>query len=204
MIEFLLENLPQVILVAVGIVAAIATFVASLFKGKTFKKSLSELKEDIELIIPKKNRADYQQKFSEFVKDYFLDEKTGELLEKDIPRNVQEEIDSHRDVALNIQLAYLIPDPEQKNNEVDEYYQARGKLDDIVQAGAAIEQIRQYYELPETATLQDIQKYVDKIVADLKKKIINSDASAQVKKEQVKKEEVKEDGTQTPQAEKKS
>lgn len=179
MFDFVLDNLPQVILVAVGALAAIAIFIASLFEGRSFKKSFKEFKENLEMIIPKQKSADHQQTFSEFEKDYILDEKTGELLEKEFPRNVQKEIDSHKDVALNVQLARLLPDPAQTESDVDEYYQARGDLDDVMNAQNAVNEIREAYGLPETATLKDIREYVDKIVNDLKAKIVNPDASAQ-------------------------
>lgn len=194
MIEFVLDNLPQVILVAVGVLAAIAMFIASLFEGRSLKKSFREFKENIGMIIPKKNREDYQQTFSEFVKDYFLDEETGELVEKESPRNVQEEIDSYKDVALNVQLAKLLPDPDQKQGEFDEYYQARGDLDDIVRMNQTLAEIREAYGLSEDANMEDIRKYIDKVVSDLKKKIVSPDAKAQANYK-----EDKENGSQTSQ-----
>ena len=198
MFEFIVQNLPYLVIAAVGFFAAVGVFIYNLVVTKNFKKSFIQLKEDLDMIIPKKKREDYQTEFSPFVKDYILDKNTNELIEKETPRNVQAEIDSYKDVALAVQLAKLMPDPRQTEDDIDEYYLAKGDLDSMIGIQELADDYRDRFHLSEDTPFEEVIKYVDRYAAEQRDKLIKQ---AEDIKKTIEKE-VKKDGSEKTPVEK--
>lgn len=128
------------------------------------------------------------QTFSPMKDEYILDPKTGEIEKLPIQKNVQDEIDSYLECALDRILERLLP----KDNvtETDDPFEGYSvRVADLSELGSAMELAEDYrerYNLPATYSMAQIYEYVDKEAAKLKERILSS-----TKKEEQKADESK-------------
>lgn len=197
MLTFIIENLPYLIISAIGLVTAIIIFFVNLANGKSFKSSFAQLKEDIESM--KYRTADYQQQkngtapgqsFTPYRKDYFYDRSTGELVEKELPVNVQDQIDSYKDVALKTVLNRLLPPGDEDDSAADDYYRLSRDLDTMLEAHDVAEEFKERYGLDEDLDMYEVfdimEERAKSMRADLVKKSELLKAEAEIKAEEVK------------------
>lgn len=176
MVQTLLENLPYLIFVAVGLVAAIVIFIANLLNGKSFKQSINEFKENLQEM--KFRTANYvpenenvgKQTFSPMKKAYMLNENTGELEELEFPVNVQEQINSHKVSDLNEILDKFLTG-EELPTDVSDYYSDMSELDVMTEAYEIAEDFRQRYGMSDDVSFDEIISEVEKRNADMREKI---------------------------------
>lgn len=202
MIDYIIQNLPYIIISCVGFVAAIIIFVKNLLDGKSFKDSIKQLKEDLDSM--RYRTVHYQETegkpegttFSQYRDDYFYDDSTGELVKKELPIDVQAQINSYKDVAISKVLERLMPTADGESDEVDEYYATKSELDVLTDAYELAGDYIDRYGLDENSSFDEIVAYV----SDLAKKQRESLISRQKIEDTAK--EVVADDTQKTQIEK--
>lgn len=143
--SLLADNLDIVLSCVVGLLC----FMVTLFRTGSVKKSILQLKEFEEMI--KYKTAEKQQamkvkgqEFSETIKDYILDPVTNELEESPVPKNVQEEIQSYIDVALDRALERFLPNVEAEVDDVEQNYTEMSQ--DLASIGDAFDLAEEYRE----------------------------------------------------------
>lgn len=188
--DYIIQNLPYLIISCVGFVAAVVIFVYNLLSGKTFKESINQLKEDIDSM--KFRTANYQEKegrpegttFSQYRDDYFYDESTGELVRKELPIDVQAQINSYKDVAISKVLERLIPQ-ETAHDEVDEYYATKSELDILTDAYELADEYIDRYGLDEDSSFDDVIAYVNSLAVKQREALVSKQKIENTAKEVV-------------------
>lgn len=178
MFDLILNNLPYFIVVVVGVIAAICSFVYSLLNGRSFKSSINKLQEDISEVM-KYRTANYQEKegkpagstFNRFRSDYWFDETTGELVEKPEKIDIQAQINSHKDVALSRVLERLLPSETDEPSEVDEYYATKSELDVLTDAYDLAGDYIERYGLDEDSSFDEVIDYVNRLAQEQRAKL---------------------------------
>ena len=135
--------------------------------------------------------------FSQYRDDYFYDESTGELVKKDLPIDVQAQINSYKDVAISKVLERLMPTADGESGEVDECYATKSELDILTDAYELAGDYIDRYGLDENSSFDEIVAYV----SDLAKKQRESLVSRQ-KLEDTAKEVVADETQKNSQTEK--
>lgn len=142
------------------------------------KKFISE-----EVNALKKDTSCYSQTFSEEVPDYVLNPVTNELEECPIPKNVQKYIESYIDTALDRVIERFLPDnvvEAEGDDNVADYTQM---YEDLAYAGEVFdiaEDYREKFNLPDTMSVQDIFKYVEKTSENLAERLKNQNNISEV------------------------
>lgn len=132
----------------------------------------------------KKDTSGYSQTFSEEVPDYVLNPVTNELEESPIPKNVQKYIESYIDTALDRVIERFLPEnvvEAEGEENVADYTQM---YEDLAYAGEVFdiaEDYRDKFNLPDTMSVQDIFKYVEKTSEDLAERLKNKTNKSEVK-----------------------
>ena len=132
----------------------------------------------------KKDTSGYSQTFSEEVTDYVLNPVTNELEESPIPKNVQKYIESYIDTALDRVIERFLPEnvvEAEGEDNVSDYTQM---YEDLAYAGEVFdiaEDYREKFNLPDTMSVQDIFKYVEKTSVDLAERLKNQTNKSEVK-----------------------
>ena len=202
--DFMIQNLPYIIISCLGFVAAIVIFINNLLNGRSFKESIKQLKEDLDSM--KYRTVHYQEtegkpegtEFSQFRKDYFFDDATGELVEKELPVDVQAQINSYKDVAISAVLDRLMPKSEYGSDEVDEYYATKSELDILTDAYELAGDYIDRYGLDEDSSFDDIVAYVNDLAKKQREALVSKQKLEDTAKEVVANE------TQNAQTEKKA
>ncbi len=202
MTDFILSNMPYLIVSVVGVIAAIIIFVYNLLSGKSFKDSINQLKEDLDSM--KYRTVHYQESegkpegttFSQYRDDYFYDESTGELVKKELPIDVQAQINSYKDVAISKVLERLMPEPDGESDEVDEYYATKSELDILTDAYELAGDYIERYGLDEDSSFDDIVAYVNELAKKQREALVSKQKLEETAKE------VAADDTQKAQTEK--
>lgn len=126
----------------------------------------------------KKDTTGYSQTFSEEVPDYVLNPVTNELEESPIPKNVQKYIDSYIDTALDRVLERFLPDNVVEAEGEDDVADYTMMYDDLAYAGEVFDRAEYYrdrFNLPDTMSVQDVYKYVNKMCDDISDWLNNQD-----------------------------
>lgn len=184
--EWITENWSFLLQIVAAVFAAIVSFTTFARTGKVTKI----LKEDQELI-KIKTLAEAQKtrpaptSFSEYKKDYILNEATNELEELPNMINIQKKIESYIDCALNNALERLGLNVVEETDEVLEHYQ--NSVDDLATLAESMEiaeQWRDELKLPESYSIAQIYEAVDKRAKELKQKLSTATEKKEVKHEE--------------------
>lgn len=164
--EFLFQNW-QIIVEAVMFLLAVVSFIVTLFVKRSVSKAVSAFKEVEDMKYRTvENRVRPKQSFSEEGIDYILNERTNELEEKPVPRNIQDYINSYLDSALERALEKFMPVVDEESDEVA-YADTVSDLSAIGDAMERAELYREQYKLPDTYSMSDIYADMDKRAAEL-------------------------------------
>lgn len=132
----------------------------------------------------KKDTSGYTQMFSEEVPDYVLNPVTNELEESPIPKNVQKYIESYIDTALDRVIERFLPENVVESEGEDNVADYTQMYEDLAYAGEVFdiaEEYRDKFNLPDTMSVQDIFKYVEKTSEDLAERLKNQTNKSEVK-----------------------
>lgn len=132
------------------------------------------------------------QEFSETIKDYILDPVTNELEESPVPKNVQAEIQSYIDVALDRALEKFLPQVATEVDDVEDNYTAVAQ--DLASMGDAFDLAEEYREklgLGADVSVADIFAKVAERAETLKQTLMNKTQKKEEEKNESEKEEVK-------------
>lgn len=184
-----LELIDYLIPLIVGIISCIITFVRT-GKIKNINKEVSEMKYRV---------ASYREKeepnattYNLEVPQYRLNKQTGELVELPTKKNLQEALNSFRDVALTDVIERFMPVDQSAESPVLEAYEYNSdRLDALLIASEYANELRQKYGYSDTATLSEM-------IADLQSK--NAKIVQTIKNATVK-EETKNEGKENVQSE---
>lgn len=128
----------------------------------------------------KKDTFSYIQTFSEVVPDYVLNPVTNELEESPIPKNVQKYIESYIDTALDRVIERFLPENVVEAEGEDNVADYTQMYEDLAYAGEVFdiaEDYREKFNLPDTMSVQDVFKYVEKTSEDLANRLKNQNKS---------------------------
>lgn len=125
--------------------------------------------------------ANYQEKegrpegttFSRYRDDYFYDESTGELVKKELPIDVQAQINSYKDVAISKVLERLLPQ-ETAHDDVDEYYATKSELDILTDAYELADEYIDRYGLDENSSFDEVIAYVNSLAAKQREALVSA------------------------------
>ena len=126
----------------------------------------------------KKDTSGYSQTFSEEVPDYVLNPVTNELEESPIPKNVQKYIDSYIDTALDRVIERFLPENVVEAEGEDDASDYVEMYEDLAYAGEVFDRAEYYrdrFNLPDTMSVQDVYKYVNKVSDDISDWLKNQD-----------------------------
>ena len=176
-IESILSLIEYLIPVIMGIISCIVTFVRT-GKIKSINNEVKEMKYRV---------ASYREKeepkaitYNLEVPQYRLNKQTGELVELPTKKNLQEALNSFRDVALTDVIERYMPVDESAEAPVLEAYEYNAdRLDALLIASEYTNELRKKYGYSDTATLSEI-------IADLQaknEKIVQTIKNATVKEE---------------------
>lgn len=166
----LIEFIVQGVFVGVGAIAFIVTFI----RTGNIKKSLGEFMKYFNFDKNTKQSTSYSQKFSEYKDSYILNPSTNELEKLDTPKNIQAEIDSYLDCALERALEKFLPSDVVDDKNIADYTQ---RVDDLSVIGEAIDIAEDYrvkYNLPDSYTPAQIYDFISKQASDIKSKLSDS------------------------------
>lgn len=124
----------------------------------------------------KKDTSVYSQTFSEEIPDYVLNPVTNELEESPIPKNVQKYIESYIDTALDRVIERFLPENVVEAEGEDNVTDYTQMYEDLAYAGEVFdiaEDYREKFNLPDTMSVQDVFKYVEKTSEDLANRLKN-------------------------------
>lgn len=172
-----LELIEYLIPVVVGIISCIVTFVRT-GKIKTINKEVKEMKYRIPSYREKEEPK--ATTYNLEVPQYRLNKQTGELVELPTKKNLQEALNSFRDVALTDVIERYMPVDQSSEAPVLEAYEYNSdRLDALLIASEYACELRKKYGYSDTATLSDM-------IADLQaknEKIVQTIKNATVKEE---------------------
>lgn len=174
-IALLVDNFDLVLSVIIGFLC----FFVAWFRTGSLKKAIKQLKEYEDMIkyrtaeqAQEENRVG--QKFSNTVTDYILDPATNELEVSPVPKDVQAQIESYKDVALDRTLERFLPDQVVDDNDhIADYTQKVQDLAVIADAMDLAEEYRERYNLDPNMSVSDIYKFVNQKSYELKKTLLN-------------------------------
>ena len=148
-------------------VVVVVTAIAS-HRAKCAKTASECLSQDVPEIIEKEldsmyktladksaNPSAYKQKFSEYVDDYVYNPDTKHL-EPLPPKNIQAEIQSYIDCALERALERFLPHDVEKRDDVVDYGEAVEDLASLGNAMAIVEDYREKLNLPDNYSMAQI------------------------------------------------
>ena len=172
-----LELIDYLIPVAIGIISCIITFVRT---GKI--KSINNEVKEMKYRIPS-YREKEESKATTYnleVPQYRLNKQTGELVELPTKKNLQEALNSFRDVALTDVIERYMPVDQSSEAPVLEAYEYNSdRLDALLIASEYTNELRRKYGYSDTATLSDIiadlQAKNEKIVQTIKNATVKED-----------------------------
>lgn len=110
----------------------------------------------------------FTQKFNDLVPVYRLNKATNELEKTDEYIDIQEQINSFKEQALQSMLDRFMP---KLVDETADFTNVKGDLDMLSESFAVAEEYREKFGLSDTATIQDIFKEVEKYSVALKEKL---------------------------------
>lgn len=158
----------------------VATFVVSVINffrtGRLSNGAKKFITDEVNAL--KKDTSGYSQTFSEEVPDYVLNPVTNELEESPIPKNVQKYIDSYIDTALDRVIERFLPEnvvEAEGDDNVEDYTMM---YEDLAYAGEVFDRAEFYrdrFNLPDTMSVEDVYKYVNKVSDDISDWLKNQD-----------------------------
>lgn len=110
----------------------------------------------------------FSQSFNSLVPIYRLNKVTNELEKTDEFVDIQEQINSLKEQALESMLDRFMP---KLVDETADYTNVKGDLDMLTESFAVAEEYREKFNLGDNVTIQDIFQYVDNYSKELKKKL---------------------------------
>ena len=172
-------NIDFIIWIIVGattLVISIAAFICTFIRTGSVKKSVNAATEVLKGM--KQRLPNYREsepasahEFSELVPNYVYNEETKEL-EVIGQRNIQKEIDSHADCALDKILSRLLPDEygltgfaggtHIGNDDYETVYCATTPLDDLNELNVWADDMAEKYGLDDSASLRDVIAAINK------------------------------------------
>lgn len=108
---------------------------------------------------------------SNLKKDYVLDERSGELLEKPEKIDLQQVINSCVESSFERVLEKYLPDCVQENTEPIDYTNTMSDLENLSQVLDIAEEYRDKYGLSDDMSVTDIYSYISNLASDLQKGI---------------------------------
>lgn len=162
----------SLVFVVLQIIVGVVVFVKTGSIYKSISKMLEVNKLKYKTIDDVQQRKPVGQTFSEYVDDYILNSETNELEKLKNPRNLQAEIQSHIDCALERAFEKFLPKVESVDDSIVADYTQR--TEDLAVLGQAIDTAEYYrdkYELGDDVSVADIYKYVDTQAKALKDSI---------------------------------
>lgn len=174
-ITLLVDNIDLVLSVIVGFLCFLLAWV----RTGSLKKAIKQLKEYEDMIkyrTAEKAQVEKRvgQSFSNTVTDYILDPATNELEQSPVPKDVQAQIESYKDVALDRTLERFLPDRVVDDNDhIADYTQKVQDLAVIADAIDLAEEYRTQYNLDPNMSVKDIYKFVNQKSDELKKTLLN-------------------------------
>lgn len=160
----------------ISVLVGFLCFLVTLFRTGSVQKAIKNLKEYEEMIkykVAEKPQEVKEQEFSKTITDYILDPVTNELNESPIPKDVDAEIQSHKDVALEVALERFLPDDVQTSDKIADYADMSADLSVLADAIDLAEDYREQYNLPDDMTTKQIFAFVQKQSDDLKQSILS-------------------------------
>lgn len=121
----------------------------------------------------------YSQSFDNLVPIYRLNKATNELEKTDDFIDIQEQINSFKEQALESMFERFMPKIE---DGMADYSNLKGDLDMLTESFAVAEEYREKFGLSDSASIQDIFKYVDNYSKELKKKLEEGAIESEKKK----------------------
>ncbi len=188
--DSIFELIEYLIPLIIGIISCIITFVRT-GKIKNINKEVSEMKYRV---------ASYREKeepkattYTLEVPQYRLNKQTGELVELPTKKNLQEALNSFRDVALTEVIERFMPLEQSSEAPVLEAYEYNSdRLDALLIASEYANELRQKYGYADTATLSDmiadLQAKNAKIVQTIKNATVKEDVKNEGKENVEKKQ----------------
>lgn len=155
------ENYGDIIFSLLFSVVSVVCFFVTFLRTGSVKKSLCEVRELIKFKTSLTEQAPKAQEFTSEVKDYVLNPVTNELEELEIPKNVQEYIQSFVNVALDRALERFMPKDVQESDVVCDYAQASTDLSVLAESLEVAEAYREKLGLPDTYSIAQIYEAVD-------------------------------------------
>lgn len=175
--------------IVMGIISCIITFVRT-GKIKSINNEVKEMKYRV---------ASYREKeepkattYVMEVPQYRLNKQTGELVELPTKKNLQEALNSFRDVALTDVIERYMPLEQSSDAPVLEAYEYNSdRLDALLIASEYTNELRKKYGYADTATLSDmiadLQAKNEKIVQTIKNATVKEDVHNESKENEQKK-----------------
>lgn len=153
-----------------GVIAFLVTFVRTF----SISKSINNFKEVVMKYdtFDSKKKKEFKQEFSEFIKNYIYNPDTKLLEELPTLKNIQAEIQSYLDCALERALEKFLPNVVSEVDDISEDFNNTAlDLATMAEAMETAEQYRDMLNIPATATLSDIYSAMDKHAQELKLKL---------------------------------
>lgn len=179
------------------LVVSLIAFVVTLVRTGSIQKSVNTLKEieEMKYRLPDYRQSNKKEKqgtvFTYEVPEYRLDKKSNTLVELPEKKNLQDELNSNRDVALTTSIERLMPDVESDNGVMEAYGYNADRLEMLVEYSEALNELKRKYAYDDDITLADIVKDL----TARNKQILQS-----MQKQQSKKEEVSNESKENEQA----
>lgn len=185
-----LELIEYLIPIVMGVISCIVTFVRT-GKIKTINNEVKEMKYRV---------ASYREKqepkattYAIEVPQYRLNKQTGELVELPTKKNLQEALNSFRDVALTDVIERYMPVDQTSESPVLEAYEYNSdRLDALLIASEYTNELRKKYGYSDDATLSemiaDLQAKNEKIVQTIKNATVKERTNNESEKNEQKKQ----------------
>lgn len=153
-----------------GVIAFVVTFI----RTGSIKESINNLCEVNNLkydTVEKKRKLKHSQEFSETVDDYILNSQSNQLEKLPVPKNIQAEIQSYIDCALERALERFLPKVVSEDDAVQDYSDCVDILASLGEAMELAEEYREKFNLSPSASLSEIYSRVDKEAQEIKSRI---------------------------------
>lgn len=160
----------------ISVIVGFLCFLVTLFRTGSVQKAIKNLKEYEEMIkykVAEKPQEPKVQEFSKTITDYILDPVTNELEVSPIPKDVDAEIQSFKDVSLESALEKFLPDDVKTSDQIADYANMSADLSVLADAIDLAEDYREQYNLSDDMTTEQIFKFVQQQSDDLKQSILS-------------------------------
>lgn len=173
----------DVVILTVSLIA----FIFTLVRTGSIQKSVNTLKEfeEMKYRLPDYRESEKEKRGTVFtleVPEYRLDKKSNTLVELPEKKNLQDVLNSNRDVELTTSIERLMPDSVESDNGVMEAYGYNAdRLEMLVEYSEALNELKRKYAYDDEITIAEIVKDL----TARNKKILQSMQKQQTKQEVV-------------------